>query len=391
MKSDQRNKNKGIRAILTVLGIAIGVASVVLISEIGNIGGTIIKSEIQQLGFDSILISVDGDKKANAYLTENELEFIRENKSTKLAVPIIINYSNASMRGLMAKSAVWGIDSGNNQLVSLNLIYGRFLTQNDIKLNSKVCVIDENMAYDFYKRKNIVGKKIRFSINGIDNYFEIVGVVKSGGTIVQSILSVAAPYLAYVPYTTLQQTTGKTNFSQIAVKVNEEENIDFIMDKIVSDLSEKNNVIGAYSANNLSEQRKQLNDVITSVKTLLAGIAGISLVVSGLSIMTVMLIQVKERTKEIGIKKAVGARSSSIMKEFIFDSLKITLSGAGIGFFVAIIMLLFTTSFFKIPYIINFIGIIQILIFTLIIGVVFGVYPAYLAASLQPVDALQSE
>lgn len=380
-----------IRTILTIIGVVIGAASVMIISEIGNLGGIIIEKEIDKLGFNSILVGTESENYPQAPLADKELELILNEDNVSFAAPFIFNYSKAQMRGLIAKTAICGIESGNNQIISLELLHGRFFSKNDIKLKKKVCIVDENMAFDFYKRKNIVGKKIILQMNGIEKEFEIVGVVKSGGTISSSIIASAAPYLSYIPYTTLLSENNEENFNKIAVKTFNTNNSKNVMANLVKKLEEENNLVGAYTANDLSNEKQQLENIIFIVKTILSAIAGISLIVSGLSIMTVMLIRVKERTREIGIKKAVGAKKGSIITEFILDSLKITFTGSSIGIIFSAIIIKIATVMLKIDYIPDIGTICSILSFTLVIGIFFGAYPAYTAASLEVVKALQSE
>ena len=178
---------KKFRSILTISGISIGVASVVLIGSIGAIGKETINKELSSLGLGSLTISTDS-KFTDIKMTEEDLESLREAGPVKEAVPIVVQYTNVKMRGLIANTVVWGVDDTEDQVISLEQKYGRMINKNDIASGSDVCVVDYNTAQVFYKRDNIVGKKLELMLGGQYVTLEIVGVAASGGNILQTMV-----------------------------------------------------------------------------------------------------------------------------------------------------------------------------------------------------------
>ena len=376
------------RSFMTAAGIAIGVASVVLIATIGEIGKNVITGEIDSLGIGGLLISKN-NRTAGIQLGEEELEIVRSSGAVDSAIPVVLEYTKVYMRELMMDSAIWGIDYGANQVFSLKLLHGRLITKNDVTARKKVCVVDQNIARAFYKRDNIVGKILIVKFAGGQEELEIVGVVASGGNIMQGIIGEIIPCFVYMPYTSLQLISGKEDFDQIAVSVKKGVDGDVAGGQIAMSLSEKAGVKEGFKAENMASQKKKLDNVLGIITVVLSAIAGVSLVVSGLSIINVMMVSVTERTREIGIKKSIGASRINIMAEFLTEAFAISFIGSIAGTAIGIGIIATGCLLFDIPIVINW-GIISFCIFfSVFVGVVFGVYPASVAAKLRPVDALR--
>ena len=308
---------KKMRSILTMAGIAIGVVSVIVISTIGEIGKNTINREIDNIGMSGLTVRTI---KSGSQLFTTQLNEVKELDSVSDAMPLMLEYTESSMRGLKADCAVWGIDHDAPKIVSMKLLHGRYINKSDVASNASVCIIDGKYAQKIYKRTNIVGKTMRISMNGHQELFKVIGVVETGGTIMQSLIGSYVPCFVYIPYTTLKSYTGKSNFDQIAVKLKPDRDPNLAAKEIKSSLSA---VVGSSDnirVENLVAQREQLDKILEIVTLVLSIIAGISLVVAGLSIMTVMMVSVSERTREIGIKKSIGASRCKIMMEFLTES-----------------------------------------------------------------------
>lgn len=390
IKSGFRNifKTKA-RSALTISGITIGVVTLVIISSIGKIGTRAINDELLNMGIESVMVNVS-DASVNSLTTDNA-ESLEAIDGIKEAIPLTSLTAKAKLAQTESGCMLWGVDSRAEHIITMDVLYGRLINTEDLRLNSKVCVIDEELALSTYKRSNIVGKTARFSINGSYEDFEIVGVVKSGMSSLQNLLSDLVPTFAYVPYTTVQTLCGRTSIDQIAVKldssVDEEQVFAQISTAMDSALNRKNSV----TVNNLIKQKNQLNNILGIAEAALSLIAGISLVVSGFSVMTIMLVSVSERTKEIGIKKAIGAKNRTILAEIITESGLITLTGSVIGIAVGIGVTFIGCQLFGIEMLLNTKLIVSSIFVSFIAGAVFGAYPAYKASRLAPVDALRSE
>ncbi len=379
------------RSTLTILGIAIGVASVVLISSMGEIGKYTVGEELDSLGVGALMLS-GNQKMVGSALTAEHLAAVRQSGAVESAIPIIVDYTKSYMRELMLDVVVWGIDYGANQVISMEPLHGRLITKNDVAAAKKICVIDKNIALAYYKRENIVGKKISLQFKTGNEEFTVVGVVESGGSIVQGLMGDYIPAFFYTPYTTMQQAMGRETFDQIAVTLRPGVEGQVAGPQLVGIARQvPGSAAGQFKTENVQGQKEKLGYVLNIITMILSLIAGVSLVVAGLSIMTVMLVSVGERTREIGIKKSIGASRQNILAEFLIEAFVISLMGSLIGVGVGVGIIAAGCAVLKLPVILNphLIGL--CVFFAVLVGMVFGVYPASIASRLNPVDALRCE
>ena len=225
----------------------------------------------------------------------------------------------------------------------------------------------------------------------MEEEFEVVGVIKTGSGLLQNLIGDYIPNFLYVPYTTLQSVTGKNSFDQIAVRVEDNYDVDEAGQSIVSTLSNTTGISDGFLANNLVKQKDGLKSILNTVTVVLSAVGAISLLVASLSIMTVMMVSVNERTREIGIKKSIGARRSTILCEFLLEAIFISLIGCLIGVVVGIGISFFGASYVNISLQLRKDIILLAVGFSLLSGIIFGVYPAAKASRLKPVDALRIE
>lgn len=382
------------RSALTIAGIAIGVASVIMISNISQCGSSAVGTELDSLGLGGLTITVnasDTNASNGAVLSIDELNIIRNSEHVMQATPIVMQNTKVYSRSNQLDALVWGIDSTANQVISLQVLYGRSISNADVKAYRNVCMVDQTFAQNAYNRDNIVGKKISIECGGGAEEFEVVGVIKTGSGLLQNFIGSYIPNFIYVPYSTLQYNTGAQFFNQVAVRVQDNYDVDQAGESIVSTLSHSTGIQDGFSANNLVKQKDGLQNILNIITVILSAVGAISLLVASLSIMTVMLVSVNERTREIGIKKSIGARRSTILFEFLLEAIMISLMGCLVGVIVGS-----GISYLGAYYIgmtLQMRG--DILLFTvgfaLITGIIFGVYPAAKASNLRPVDALRLE
>lgn len=374
-----RNK---LRFFLTVGGITIGVLSVILISALGETGKSLVNSKLVSMGLDSIVVSMPTGSENG--LNENDISKIENINGIKKAIPLMNTVASNTLKDKTSECMIWGVNENANDVVALDILHGRLINKGDVASKAKVCLIDEELARNAYKRSNIVGKKINVVINGMTCEFEVVGVVKNGVNVLQSMLGNIIPAFVYIPYTTFQYESQRDNFDQIAVKLYDSQTD--VSSKIKQTVqAEKNsNVI----VENLVGQKDVLSGILNIITIVLTIIGGISLIVSGLSIMTVMMVSVSERTREIGIKKSIGASKKDIMMEFLVESALITITGSLIGVAAGTAVSALTSLIIGSQIVVSFSLIAILFLFTLALGITFGLYPACKAASLNPVDAL---
>lgn len=385
----QNLTRKKSRTWLTILSIAVGVASVILISSIGAIGTQTVNREIDELGIGALTVSSNSLGADQIALGEEHLNFLRIQSQVAEAVPVLTEKARVEMRGLLADGMIWGIDAGAKQIFNLDLQYGRLFRKEDILSGQKICLVDETMAQAFYHRENIVGKKLKISLDGHYETFDIVGVVSSGGNILQNFIGEYVPSFVYIPYTSMQRTLGQNGFDQIALKVEEETNIDAFSEQIIRELEELEGKEGVFRAQNIAQQKEKLNHIMQLVSQILSTIAGISMVVAGLGIMTVMLAAVSERTREIGIKKSIGATKVDIIREFLIEAFALSLLGSLTGTVVGLSIAWIGCQVLHTDFLFQSGSVLFTILFAIGNGLIFGVYPSLKAANLKPVEALR--
>lgn len=377
---------KKTRSLLTILGVAIGVMSVVIITSIGDVGKEVINKELNSMGIDGLTVGVDQTTSAVS-LTDKELSIINGDSNIKKAMPIMMQFTKAYSHSKETKCVVLGVDEKATEFASLKVLYGRMINSNDVLSESNVCVVDESYAKMMYSRSNIVGKKVEISLGGKTAEYEVCGVVSSGGNVMQNIMGNIVPTFLYLPFSTVQSAMKSNGCDQILVQLSNKNDSELIGTELKENLN-KSLQTNAVNVNNITAQKKSLDGILNAVTVGLAAIAGVSLFVAGLSIMTVMLISVNERTKEIGIKKAIGATRFRIMLEFLVESASLCTLGALVGIVLGCLIAYIGCNVVGASYVFNGTAIGFCATFSIFSGILFGVYPAQKAAKLSPSVAL---
>lgn len=389
VKSSLKNlTRKKLRSMLTIMGISIGVASVILVGNISNCGSTAIYKEMDSLGLGGLTISNNNNLAINMGFTDDDLNLVKQVSHIKQAMPLTVKNGKFYNKNENKDAILWGIDNKANQIISLKVLYGRGITNSDVESKSNVCLIDESFAKKFYNRCNVVGKKLCISYDNISDEFEIVGIIKAGSGILENISGNYIPNFVYMPYTSLSCGEFFGKFNQIAVKIQDGCDVDTVGKEVVSTL-ERNNGRKDYVANDLSKQREGLNKLLNIISLILSSVGAISLIVSSLSIMTIMLVSVNERTREIGIKKSIGAKRRTIMLEFLSEAIFMSLIGCIIGILFSSIISLIGIKLLNFEVQLNFSVIILASVLSIISSVVFGLYPAAKASKLSPENVLK--
>lgn len=375
----------GGRSALTIVGIAIGVFSIVLISVLGETGGAAVSEAMAQMGINSVMVQAQDDTLSD--LNDGDVAVLAEISGVRKAMPLMGSYTESVLLWNHEECMVWGVSEEAPEIISLTAEYGRLIDRGDIDGRKNVCVIDEEIAQKAYGRGNVVGKTIRLYLGGSYHDFTVEGVARSGVSSLQNMLSGMIPHFVYIPYTTMQQITGKQSYDKIAVLTEPDADSEMISEQIGAKLGRGQ--ANGFSVNNLQQNKSGLDEILFTVKLLLSAIAGISLLVSGITVMTTMLACVSERKREIGIKKAIGAKNRTLAAEFLGESLVLTsaggLFGIGAGFLVSGI----GCAALGVSMTADLTLIFGAFLAAILIGAVFSVYPALKAASMPPVEALR--
>lgn len=376
------------RSLLTMCGISVGVFAVVLISSIGEAGSNEISVMMETMGINSVLIQSESSV-INVTLVQDDIEALSRIEGVNDAMPLMASITQSVLLGQIQNAFAWGIDERAKAIISLSPKYGRLIHENDVRENARVCVIDEEIAIEAYGRGNIVGKKIKILLGGAYHEFEVVGVAQSGISSLQNALSNIMPRFVYVPYSTMQILSGRTTYDKIAVLVQEEKTDNNIIAEIQETLHKRRGIEYGIAVNNLLQQKNQLKEIMAMVTLVLSVIAGISLIVSGITVMTTMLVSVNERTREIGIKKSIGARNADILREFLIESIVLCLLGSTAGAFIGVFASVLGCIALGVTPVWSMGSVVISILISMILGAGFGVYPAMKAANLKPIEALR--
>lgn len=383
-------RRKRLRSLLTIAGIAIGVLSVVIVSIIGEVGKSAVTHELDSMGVGGLCVRA-AEENGDKVFTQNMMQAVSENENVLEVTPLLTKIAAIRVCAKNSQAVVWGVDDNAARIMSMELLHGRLISSVDVQRGAPVCIVDESFAMTHYKRTNIVGKTIAISGGGIGETFTVIGVVRSGGAILQGLMGEVVPSFLYTPYTSAAHVSSGQRVTQIVAKLKESADEESAAVSVLRTLDAASGHPGGYRAQNLNQQKDQISGIMDIVTLVLSAIGGISLLVAGLSIMTIMLVTVHERTREIGIKKAIGASRRIILFEFLAESAVLSLIGGLCGLLFGVGAGAVGCMLIGLPLALNGKTLLFCVLFSVLIGVLFGVYPAMKAASLSPAQSLRSE
>lgn len=382
LKSICSNK---MRSFLTMLGIIIGVmALVVLVSLVNGATGSITDS-IHSLGKDMLSVNITDDN--DRPIKFNELTDVIKGDFINEVAPVSSTSVTASSSYAEEESVnITGTTAAYKDIKGLELADGRFLLAPDIENNTNVIIINADLATDVMGRTNVVGEKIK--LNG--KAFLIIGVLESDSTDTASSIASNSSYEAYIPYTAMIRLSDSTslNVSSFYCSVKGDD-MDLAESALEDLLLERFEDEDSYKIYNQSIIEEAMESVTGTLSLLLGGIAGISLLVGGIGIMNIMLVSVTERTREIGIRKAIGAGRPAILFQFLIEALMVSLIGCFIGIGLSWCIIMIVNVVGDVSYSLSAGVAVLSILFSLGIGILFGLYPANKASKMKPIDALR--
>lgn len=395
---DMIRHNK-LRTFLTMLGMNIGVAAVIAVMATGLMARQAVMSGIESIGTNLIWVRPNtgayGDALSSVvYMRPSDLTALENQLPDTWTSPLLRGTASMSYRGYQDIATIYGVWPTYERLWNVPVAEGRFITERDITERNKVIVLGSNTAKLFFPdNPNPVGQAVTLGSQS----FTVVGVLASRE---RSALSDGSDDdTSYVPYETYENMYDFSSYGGVRVlllffKVKDIANLDdtalHIKQYLYAQYGDYKNQ-PRFSVNKAEENVNTFNKVFEIITLVISLIAGISLLVGGIGIMNIMLVSVSERTHEIGIRKAIGAKRSDILVQFLVEAIIICLIGGGIGIIFGMIVAYIVAALQHWAYVFPLLGLTLGLCVSVTIGLFFGIYPAYKAARLDPVVALSKE
>jgi len=399
-------KANKLRAALTMLGLIIGVWAVILLVGLGAGVGEEITSQIEDIGANLIIVipgkleevekmTTEGPPTemmgaiAASTLTNENLEAIREKCSTcKNVFGVTMAGGTVSYKKNKAAVIALGTNPPFAKVRNIDMEKGKFLDEKSVEREKKVCVLGNKLAKDLFFREEAIGKKIKLN----EEDFKVIGVTESIGTMGTAEMGIDYDEMMYIPLTVVQKLAKKPDkINRLVAQATSSETVDGAQEEVRKILLREHKGTEDFSVLTQKDMLKMLDVILGMVTVMLAGIASISLVVGGIGIMNIMLVSVTERTREIGIRKAVGAKNNDILGQFLTEAVALSLLGGGIGVALAYISGLIISPYLDFDIAIQISTVFLAFGISAGIGIVFGTAPAVRASKLDPIEALRYE
>ena len=388
-------KSNKMRSFLTMLGIIIGISSVITIVSLGQGGQSSITGKLNSIGATTVNVRVDGQKAQNSdYINFNDIKAIRDKVPSVKYISPNVSKSGVAVSSIKSKRAqISGNSVDYSSIADMEFVYGRYFNENDY-LNAKaVVIIDENAAKALFGFSDCIGMSFNLGPKASQKKVTVIGVTTSSG-LFGGFSNDNIPIQVYTPATFLQ-TMYSSDFSIDTVTISsiDKDSNESAGNGAVSVLESRHNNRGKeiYKPSSLLAQVDQINSVLGIFTAFIGAVAAISLLVGGIGVMNIMLVSVTERTREIGIRKAIGANTNVILIQFLTESVILSLIGGILGMIIGITGATLIGNFAGITASLSPVVIIGAILFSSAVGIIFGVYPARQAAKLDPIEALRYE
>jgi putative ABC transport system permease protein len=392
-----RNKS---RAALTMLGIIIGVSAVIVMVSIGQGAQATVQAQIEGMGTNLLFVSAGsqnvggvrsgaGDTGTNT-LTVEDLEAIRrEVPSVSMVSPVVNSRSQLVAGNQNWSTSIQGVSEQFPEIRKWAVQSGDFFTDSDVRSAARVVVIGQTIADSLFPGQDATGQTMRIS----NMPFRVVGVMARKGQDPQGRDQDDA---AFAPYTSVQKKLLGSTRVQVAYVSAVSQDATYTAQLQIADLLRQRHKLAGgapddFTVRNMSDVAEAANETNSVMTMLLGSIAGVSLLVGGIGIMNIMLVSVTERTREIGIRMAIGARSTAVRTQFLVESIVLSLTGGFVGIGLGVLASVGVPLLLGWPTLVSTASIVGSVVFSAGVGIFFGYYPARKAAALDPIDALRYE
>ncbi len=376
--------NKG-RSALTMLGIIIGVGSVIILTGIG--GGTTkeITDSLSAMGTGRITVNMSRGRNSSRYIDIDDMNAYVEDYPDLVCMmsPFLSSTVTVKNGTNNLMTSLNGCDTDYEEIGKLELQSGRFISDTDVNNRKKVCIVGTYQVKELYGGVDPVGEEIK--ING--TVFQVIGVYKESADSEEG----SEDDKITIPYTTAMRFLKTKNVQTFYLYATDESNAEYATNHLKQYITRKLGTSDGFNVSNMSSLLETMEETTGTLTTMLAGIAGISLIVGGIGIMNIMTVSVSERTREIGIRKAIGAKTTDILLQFLIESVVLSGLGGVVGILFGTGVGWILTSTGAVTYVTQGNMVVLSFVFSLFVGIFFGLNPAKKAAKLNPIEALRSE
>lgn len=377
--------NNKLRSFLTMLGIIIGVSAVIIMTTLVQGATSSVTSSIESMGSNLLTVMIKGNYYNNSnILSYDDIKEFEEYDSIKKASPIVSGNITSKYGTTDYETSLEGVDTSYLETKNYSIASGRFVSDLDNDNRNKIAIIGTTVKSELFGSQNPLGETIM--IDGTK--FTVVGILEEKG----SSMGADDDDKIIVPIKTAQRFLKQPRISTVYFEALDEANVDIAEALITQELLVNfDNESDAFRIFDQTSLLDTINEVTGTMSLMLGGIAAISLVVGGIGIMNIMLVSVTERTREIGVRKAIGAKRATILIQFLIESSVVSGLGGIIGVILGVLIAYIAGNILSMPASTPLYIIVISFSFSLIIGVFFGIYPANRAAKMKPVDALRYE
>ncbi len=385
----QNIKSNKMRTFLTTLGIIIGVAAVIAMITIVNGVIDTVMGQFSSLGAGTLSVTINGSALKSG-LTETDLQNLSElDNVAGISPSVTIRTSAARGTDFLDNVSVEGKNDYYFQKEDL-ISYGRGLTRSDVENESYVCIIDQDLADNLFLGENPIGQQV--IVNGIR--YTVVGLEGTDDSLMSAmaIMGASTDGTIIIPYTNAMKMVGSSSITSLEIYIADTDRTDELTSDVEAVLYKAfNENEDCYSTFSMDSLLDTMNKMMSTMTYMLAGIASIALLVGGIGIMNMMLVSVSERTKEIGLRKAMGATPGRIQLQFLLEAIVLSLMGGIIGVILGLIISFVGAQLLNTNFTISMSAIALGVGFSATVGIIFGWAPARKASALNPIDALRSE